>query len=68
MSLKERVINISRNQKGHSLQRFLITVICIVMVLLSVSVYGYIRKPFGYVPNVAESTNDVWEVRTRIEP
>ena len=68
VALKERVINISRNQKGHSLQRFLITVICIVMVLLSVSVYGYIRKPFGYVPNVAESTNDVWEVRTRIEP
>ena len=68
MALKERVINISRNQKGHSLQRFLITVICIVMVLLSVSVYGYIRNPFGYVPNVVESTNDVWEVRTRIEP
>ena len=68
VALKERVINISRNQKGHSLQRFLITVICIVMVLLSVSVYGYIRNPFGYVPNVAESTNDVWEVRTRIEP
>lgn len=68
VALKERVINISRNQTGHSLQRFLITVICIVMVLLSVSVYEYIRKPFGYVPNVVESTNDAWEVRTRIEP
>ena len=68
VALKERVINISRNQTGHSLQRFLITVICIVMVLLSVSIYEYIRKPFGYVPNVVESTNDAWEVRTRIEP
>lgn len=68
VALKERVINISRNQKGHPLQRVLLTVMCIVIVLLSIPVYGAIRKPFGYVPDVAVSTNDVWEVRTRIEP
>lgn len=68
VALKERLINISRKRRGHSLRRFLVTVICIVMVLLSVSGYEYIRKPFGSVPNVAGSTNEVWEVRTRIKP
>lgn len=68
VALKERVVNISRNQKGHPFQRVLITVMCIVIVLLSIPVYGYIRKPFGYVANAAELTNDVWEVRTRIHP
>lgn len=68
VALKERVVNISRNQKGHPLQRFLLTVMCIVIVLLSIPVYGTIRKPFGYESNAAESTNDVWEVRMRIHP
>lgn len=68
VALKERVVNISRNQKVSPLQRFLVIVMCVAIMLLSVSLYEYIRKPFGYVPNVAESTNDVWEVRTRVEP
>lgn len=68
VALKERVVNISRNQKRRPLQRVLITVMCIVIVLLSIPVYGAVRKPFGYVANATESTNDVWEVRTRIHP
>lgn len=60
------MVNISRNQKRRPLQRVLITVMCIVIVLLSIPVYGAVRKPFGYVANATESTNDVWEVRTRI--
>lgn len=68
VALRERVTNIARNQKEHSLKRILITVICIVIVWLGISVYEYIRKPFGYVHNATEVTNDVWQVRTRIEP
>lgn len=68
VALRERVVNISRNQKGHSLHRFLITVMCIVIVLLSIPVYGALRKPFGYQTNATVSTNEVWEVRTRIYP
>lgn len=68
VALKERVVNISRNQKRHPLQRFLVTVMCIVIVLLSIPVYGSIRNPFGYVPNAAVSTDEVWELRTKIHP
>lgn len=68
VALKERVINISRNQKERFSKRILITVICIVIVWLGVSAYEYIRKPFGYMLNVVEATNDVWQVRTRIGP
>lgn len=66
VALKERVENISRNQKRHPFQRVLITAMCIAFVMLSIPTYWYIQKLVGCVPNVAESTSDVWEVKTRI--
>ena len=68
VALKERLKNISKNQRVCIGQRFFITVMCIAMILLSVPTCWYIRKPFGYKSNEVVSTNEVWEVRTRIYP
>ena len=68
VALKERVVQISKTPKRRPFQRSLITLLCLALVLLSIPVCGYIRKPFGYVANAAEVTKEVWEVRTTIHP
>lgn len=68
VSLKERVKNISRNQKVSSLKRVLITVMCMVIILLSIPMCWSVRNAFGGEPGSNVSENEVWEVRTRIYP
>lgn len=68
VALKERIKNIGKNQKECRRQRVLITVMCVTLIVLSVPAYWYIRNPFGYKANAEVSTNEVWEVRTRIHP
>lgn len=68
VALKERVVNISRNQKVSSLQRFLITVMCMAIILLSIPTCWSIRKAFGCEPNSTVSENEVWEVKAQIYP
>lgn len=68
VALKERVVNICRERKASLLQRLLLMLICMVILLASIPVYGAIRKPFGYEPKVTVPVNEEWEVRTKVHP
>lgn len=68
VALKERIEKISRNKRVYPIQRIYVTSPCVVVILLGIPAYWYIRKLFGYVRNSMVSTNEVWEVRTGIYP
>lgn len=68
LALKERIVNICKNQKRNLIKGRFLAVLCMVCILISFPLYGYIRKPLGVKPNTTASADEVWEVQTRIHP